>query len=96
MTLGDGAAINMSYKQWTNPRSLTETELIGMYDALPSILNSWHFLEAMRYEVKNNIIYQDNKSSIMLEKNGKASSSKRTKHIKIRHFFIKDVVDHTA
>ena len=27
-------------------------------------------------------------SSILLEKNGKASSSKRTKHINIRYFFI--------
>jgi hypothetical protein len=33
------------------------------------------------YGVKDNVLFQDNKSSILLEKNGKASSSKRTKHI---------------
>jgi hypothetical protein len=33
-------------------------------------------------------LFQDNKSSIILEKNGKASISKRTKHINIRYFFI--------
>ena len=37
-------------------------------------------------------MYQHNKSSILLETNGKASSSKRTKHINIRYFFITDRV----
>jgi hypothetical protein len=37
-------------------------------------------------------LFQDNKSSILLEKNGKASSSKRTKHINIWYFFITDRV----
>ena len=40
----------------------------------------------------DNILYQDNKSSILLETNGKASSGKRTKHINIRYFFITDLV----
>jgi hypothetical protein len=38
-------------------------------------------------------LFQDNKSAILLEKNGKASSSKRTKHVNIRYFFITDRVD---
>jgi len=33
-------------------------------------------------------IYQDNKSTILLENNGKMSSSKRTKHIKSKFFFV--------
>ena len=40
--------------------------------------------------MKDNILYQDNKSSILLEKNGKMSSGKRTKHINVRYFFITD------
>ena len=35
---------------------------------------------------------QDNKSAILLENNGKASSSKRTKHINIQFYFITDRV----
>jgi hypothetical protein len=46
MTLGQGAAISMSRKQKTNARSSTEVELIGVYDALPSILHTRYFLEA--------------------------------------------------
>ncbi len=34
-------------------------------------------------------LYQDNTSEIHLEKNGKSSSNK-TKHMKIRYFWIKD------
>jgi hypothetical protein len=47
-------------------------------------------MEAQGYNVKDNIMFQDNNSAILLERNGKASSSKRTKHINIRYFFITD------
>ena len=40
--------------------------------------------------MKDNIIFQDNRSAILLSKNGKSSSMKRTKHIDIRYFFITD------
>jgi hypothetical protein len=49
-------------------------------------------MKAQGYGVKVNVLFQDNKSSILLEKNGKALSSKRTKHINIRYFFITDRV----
>jgi hypothetical protein len=38
-------------------------------------------------------LFQDNKSAILLEKNGKALSSKHTKHISIWYFFITNRVD---
>ena len=40
--------------------------------------------------VTDNIVYQDNQSAMLLEKNGKRSSGKRTRHINIRCFFITD------
>jgi hypothetical protein len=49
-------------------------------------------MKAQGYGVKDNVLFQDKKSSILLEKNGKASNSKRTKHINIRYFFITDRV----
>ena len=39
------------------------------------------------------LLYQDNMSAILLETNGKASSTKRTKHIKVKYFFVKDKID---
>jgi hypothetical protein len=44
------------------------------------------------YLVGQNIILQDNKSSVLLEVNGKASSRKRTRHLAIRYFSITDCV----
>ena len=59
---------------------------------MPPICWTRYFLEAQGYCVGDNILYQDNKSSILLETNGKASIGKRTKHINIRYFFITDRV----
>ena len=44
------------------------------------------------YTVDHNILHQDNESIILLATNGQSSSSKRTKHIHHRYFFIKDKV----
>ena len=57
------------------------------------ILWTLYFLHEQGYEVTENKIYQDNKSAILLEKNGGLSSSQRTRHINVRYFFIKDKVE---
>ena len=54
------------------------------------ILWTRYFLNHQGYKVNDNIIFQDNKSLMLLERNGKASSVKRTKHINVRYFFITD------
>ena len=41
----------------------------------------------------HNILYQDNKSTILLAKNGRGSSSKWTKNIDNRYFLVKDKID---
>jgi hypothetical protein len=73
-------------------RSSTETEVVGVDDFMPSILWTRYFLLAQGYNVTDNVLAQDNKSSMLLEKNGKASSSKRTKHVTIRYFFATDKI----
>eukprot|EP00957_Ditylum_brightwellii_P116592 8893684-Ditylum_brightwellii.AAC.1 len=42
--------------------------------------------------MKDNIVYQDNESAIWLEKNGKGSSNKRTRHINMCYFFVTDMI----
>ena len=59
----------------------------------PQVLWTRYFLEAQGYGVKASIVYQDNQSTILLADNGKASSGRRTRHINIRYFFIKDRID---
>jgi hypothetical protein len=65
---------------------------VGADDFMTEICWTLYFMKAQGYDVKDNVLFQENKSSILLEKNGKASSSKRTKHINIWYFFIADRV----
>ena len=88
--MGKGFPIVSSTKQKLNTRSSTESELVGVDDMMPSILWTKYFLKAQGYHVNDNIIFQDNKSTMLLERNGKASSSRRTKQINVRYFFITD------
>ena len=91
--MGRGFPVTNSTKQKLNTRSSTETELVSVDDCMPSVLWTRHFLEAQGCDVKENIVCQDNKSAILMEVNGKASSSKRTKHINIRHYFATDRIN---
>ena len=92
MTMGQGAAYNLSAKQKLNTGSSTEAELVGTHDALSQMIWSRYFLESQGYCLKDNICHQDNESAMKLEKNGKRSSTKRTRHIHIRYFLISDRV----
>jgi hypothetical protein len=60
-----------------------ESEIVGADDFMQVICWTRYFMEAQGYQVQDNILFQDNKSTILLEKNGKALSSKHTKHINI-------------
>ena len=93
MTLGKGTVYGTCTRQKINTKSSTEAELVGLNDVLPQVLWTRYFLEAQGYEVRDSIVYQDNQSTILLSVNGKASSGRRTRHINIRYFFIKDRVD---
>ena len=43
--------------------------------------------------MEKNLLHQDNMTAMKLEKNGNGSSSKQTKHIQIRHIFVKDKIE---
>ena len=51
-----------------------------------------HFLQAQGYQDVKSTLYQDNKSAIKIENNGQLSMSKKTKHMEIRYFYVKDRV----
>ncbi len=70
-----------------------ESEIVGADDFMLVICWTRYFMEAQGYQVQDNILFHNNKSAILLEKNGKASSSKHTKHIHIWYFFIPNRVD---
>ncbi len=63
-----------------------EIELISFADILTDII----WMECQGYDINKYVVFQDNMSALLLEKNGKISLSQRTKHIKAKYFLIKD------
>jgi hypothetical protein len=86
MSLGRGAIYGTSKQQKLNTKSSTKADLVGVDDVIPQVLWTLYFLEAQGYKIDDTIIYQDNKSSILLETNGRGSSGKRTRHIAVQFF----------
>ena len=66
---GLGSPIQMSIKQKLNTDSSTTSELVAVHQGLPKVLWVKLFLEAQGYLIDKNIVYQDNQSAILLEKN---------------------------
>ena len=50
-------------------------------------------MRAQGYDIKDNILYQDNKSTILLATNGRMSASSRLKHVHTRFYLVKDHQD---
>ena len=92
LTMGRGAITSISAKQKVNTRSSTEAEIVAVDDVIGPILWTRRFMEAQGYEVKDNVLLQDNQSAIGLETNGRASAGKRSRHMNIRYFFVVDQV----
>ncbi len=91
MTMGTGFPLDKSTKHKFNTRSSTESEIVAVDNLIPQILWVRLFMKAQRFAVSNNILYQDNKSAMLLETNGRASS-KRSRHIEIRYYYVADQV----
>jgi hypothetical protein len=74
LPLGKGSVYSMSRRQWINTKSSTEAELVGVDDGMPLVVWTCNFIMAQGYKVTDNVVYQDNQSTMLLEKNGRASS----------------------
>ena len=72
MSIGAGAIMSFSRKQTLNTGSSTETELVGIDDALSLMIWTKYFLEAQGYIIYSTILFQDNQSTILLAKNGRS------------------------
>ena len=92
MSMGKGAIVNITRKHKMNLASSTESKLVSIADVLGMILWCKYFMEAQGYTIESNLLYQDNKSTILLAKNGRMSAGKNSRHIKNRCFLITDKV----
>lgn len=102
LSLGIGAVFSLYCKQKLVTKSSIEAELVSDDDTMTFVMWAKYFFEAqavdllehskLKYLGKQNIIEQDNTSVIQLERNGRRSSTRRTKHINIRYFYVTDKV----
>ena len=98
LILRHGSLLSLLSKQNINTKSSTEAELVGVNDAMTFVIWMKNFFESqVRSTNKNSplkhlesdvTLEQDNTSVIQLERNRWKSSSKRTKYIAIRYFYI--------
>ena len=91
VTLGGGPIYVKSTKQKIVTKSSTESELVALSDGASVVIWGRDFLLAQGEKLGPAVIYQDNMSTMALVDKG-ASGSERTKHIKIRYFWVKDRV----
>ena len=90
--LGDATIYVKSGKQKIVTRSSTESELVGISDALSQVLWTREYLLAAGLQLGPAVVYQDNQSTIFLANKGR-STSERSRHIKIRYFFVQHYIE---
>ena len=74
MSISHDVIHNRYSKQKLNTKRSTEVELVGVSDSIPYILWTKRFLEEQGYNLKRNIFYQHNQSTMTMEKNGRSSA----------------------
>jgi hypothetical protein len=92
-TMGKGATSSYSRKLKFNTWSSTESKLITADMYMQEMLWSLHFIQAQGYKADCIGLYQDNIITQLLIKNRRMSSGRKTKHIKVKFFFIKTRAD---
>ena len=90
MTMGKGAVTSLSRKQGMNTCSSTEAKVVAADEVVGPMLWTKLFLEHQGYPVRKNVLFQDNRSAVLLEENGRKSAGKRSRHLNIRYFFVTD------
>ena len=80
MSMGRGTIISKSGKQKLKTKSSTEAELVSTSHTVPQMIWTNYFLESQGFIIDHaTILYQDNKSAMLMERNDKFSSGKQTK-----------------
>ena len=91
-SFGHGLTHTECSKQKINTKSSTESEIVAASDYLAHTIWLAGFMKDQGYPLSRKLFYQDNTSAIQIEKNGSVSSGKKSRHINIRFFFIKDIL----
>ena len=91
-TMGKGAMINVSKKLLLDTLSSTETEIVSTRERLPKCIWFRYFRISQGDEPREDVLMQDNKSAMILQKNWPYSTRKGSQHINIKYFFATDKI----
>ena len=83
-----------STKQKLMSKSSTDAEIIAVHSSMNSIEEIRDLFNELNGEINPVCLYQDNLSAKFLMEHGDSSSDK-SKHMKVRYFYIKEKVDET-
>ena len=92
LTIGRGPFIVASSKQKINAKSSYEAEIIALSDKCSNVIWMREFLLAQGIQMGPAKVREDNQSTIVSVMKGRGTSE-RTKHIKVRQFWMKGNVD---
>jgi hypothetical protein len=70
-----------------NMQSSTKAEVVAADKVVGLMIGTKLFLEAQGYPVKENVLFQDNQSAMLLEDQGQQLAGKQSRHLNIRLFF---------
>jgi hypothetical protein len=82
-----------SRKQKLVSRSSTESELIALNEGLPELMWAKQFMQNLGFKQNMITVFEDNKSSIMLAHKNSGATLSKTKHIQIRFYYVKELID---
>eukprot|EP00957_Ditylum_brightwellii_P206765 15349871-Ditylum_brightwellii.AAC.1 len=91
-TLEKDVICSDSIKQKVNTRRSTEAELVAVDNKISKVIWIKRFLKCQGFQVKLNIVYEDNESTLKFERNGKESSGKRIRHFNIKYFYATNLI----
>ena len=91
-TMGKGAMINVSKKLGLNTLSSTETEVVSTGERLPKCIWFRYFRICQGDEPVEDVLMQDNKSAMILQRNWPFSTRKGSQHINVKYFFATDKI----
>jgi hypothetical protein len=81
-----------SSKQKLVTKSSTEAELVALNDGISQVMWTRYYLEYQGYKQLPTIVFQDNMSTMFMANNGEGNHN-HSKHINIRYFYIKELID---
>lgn len=90
VTKGKGASMSVLVRYKLNTTSSTETEIVAVGEKLLKCVWDQHFCIKEGGSTNEDVMYQDNKSTILLMNNRIYLSRKERKHIHVRYYFITD------